>query len=172
MEELNEGPPRRPTTDTAGTFVVTAGCPCDRNDRVVTVMQLTPTLPRSGGPVTLRPEALTERDGYRVEVPPRMARRSRSNVPNDPPSTAKRSRNRGRAPRMRPRWETIDHRRQCDYSASTTTRVTTLTRESTDGHRDWDVVVGRTLGRIHGSQGGWQDSCGPTPMRENAAGDR
>jgi hypothetical protein len=50
--------------------------------------------------------------------------------------------------------------------------VTTLTRESTDGHRDWDVVVGRTSGRIHGSQGGWQDSCGPTPMRENAAGDR
>jgi len=42
--------------------------PVCRNDRVATILKPTPTLPRSGRPVTFRPEDLTFRNGYRVEA--------------------------------------------------------------------------------------------------------
>ncbi len=71
-----------------------------------------------------------------------------------------------------PAWETIDHRQQCDYSASTATRVTTLTRESTDGHRDGTSSSAEPRAAFMGRRVVGRTRAGPTPMRENAAGDR
>jgi len=61
-------PRRRKPRDTAAIFVITAGSPLRRNGHVVAAMPAA-TLPRSGGSVTLRPDELTVREGYRVEVP-------------------------------------------------------------------------------------------------------
>ena len=44
--------------------------------------------------------------------------------------------------------QTIEHRRRGGYSASPSTMVKTLTRESTDGHRNGPILVGRTPGHI------------------------
>ena len=44
--------------------------------------------------------------------------------------------------------QTIEHRRRRGYSASPSTMVKTLTRESTDGHRNGPILVGRTPGHI------------------------
>jgi len=62
-------PRRRKPRDTAAIFVITAGSSLRRNGHVVAAMPPTATLPRSGGSVTLRPDELTVREGYRVEVP-------------------------------------------------------------------------------------------------------
>jgi hypothetical protein len=49
--------------------VVTAKARATANGRVVAAAPPS-TLPRSGGPVTRRPDELTDRHGYRVAVPP------------------------------------------------------------------------------------------------------
>ena len=141
-------PRRRKPRDTAAIFVITAGSPPRRNGHVVAAMPPAPTLPRSGGSVTLRPDELTVREGYRVEVPLRWIRRPRSKVPNDPPSTSIRARNRRLEPRTRPGGQTVRLRRRPDYSALTPTRVNNP-NEGIDGRSPgWAVFGGRTSDHI------------------------